>query len=286
MVPVAVERELRTQSFDGFLEQFLVRHRSAPGHESGVAVDMSDCTFIEAPAAAMLCALAYYLSGGRRPVSVVPPASPDVRAYYGSCGLEQALAHGGVGARAGDLRATRTYLLPVCRVGNEHDVAAIGEFMYRSVSDVLGAPSAFASRSRSVFDALCENMVVHAEAGQGGWAAAQAHRRRDGRQFLRIGVVDIGLGIPTTMARRHPHLGEPSPATHCGAILEATEPGVTGAEAGGGIGLAQVRQLVADCQGTLHIRSLSGHVTIGIHGLMRKYVPFFPGTQLHVVLVE
>lgn len=284
MHQLTVRGGLRTQTFEPLLRDTCQRLRGHEASSGDVIVDLTGCSFIEAPSAAMLCALAYHLAGGNSDVTCLPPTRTDVRHYFEICGLAHALSKGAVGATAGHMAASGDFVLPVCKVSEERDVAAIGDFVYRSVNQRLGASSGFAGRSRSILDALCENVVVHAEAGTGGWAAAQVHRTEDGRQFLRIGVVDVGVGIPVTMARSHPQFRAPTPATHCDAIVAATEPGVSGRAGGGGIGLAQVAQLVADCKGTLHIRSLSGNVTIGIYGVDSNPVEYFPGTQLHIVL--
>ena len=285
MATLTVSGSLDNQAFEGLLGRALATEAMTGADRDRVVVDLSTCTFIEAPAATMLCALTYHLADGQRDVQFLPPTREDVRRYFGYCGLERALSDGGVGALAGELKAVGQYALPVCRVAGERDVAVIGDFICESVAERLGASAAFAGWSRSVFDALCENIVIHAEAGVGGWAAAQVHRRGDGRVFVRIGVVDVGVGIPATMARRHPGLQGDSAALHCKAILKATQPGATGTSEGGGIGLTQVCQIVSDCNGTLHVRSLTGNVTIGIHPTTRRHVTHFPGTQLHVILV-
>lgn len=275
---------LTTKSFDALLRRSLSTQSWNDTCSDAVVVDLSACTFIEAPSAATLCALVYHLSGGKRDVHCRPPDRFDVRRYFEQCGLAHAVSARGVGAPAGELQAVGNYVLPVCRVAGAHDVAVIGDFVHRSVGAWLQASADLASRSRSVFDALCENVVVHAAAGMGAWAAAQVHRAGDGRGFLRIGVADVGVGIPVTMSRMRPELVGASPEKHCAAILAATEPGVTGSETGGGIGLAQVRQLVRDCRGTIHIRSLTGYVTIGIYPTRAVGVCHFPGTQLEVML--
>lgn len=284
MIALRVVGPLKTKTFEQVLSDFLTQHRKARGRWGALAIDLSRCSFIEAPAAAMLCALAHRLSQRRIQLTFEPPMCQDVGHYFEACGLERALSGEGLGARAGELASDSTFFLPVCRVVGAADVAAIGEFVYSAMLECIGASQSFASRTRSLFDALCENIVIHAQAGSGGWAAGQAHRMAGGRMFLRVGVVDTGVGIPATMAQRYPEFGERGAKTQLRAIEKATERGVTSRADGGGIGLAQVRQLVDECKGTLHVRSLSGLVTIGIYGIDRKAVERFPGTQLAVVL--
>ncbi len=129
--------------------------------------------------------------------------------------------------------------------------------------------------------AATENVMDHSESPVGAWVAAQRYRRTG----LELAVVDLGRGIPSTMALTYADL------TDLEALEKALEDGVTcTGEAGRGAGLAELVAAVEQAgNSTLTVRSGRGHLTISRSGnatQVQRSTPscLVPGTWIAIRL--
>jgi len=104
-------------------------------------------------------------------------------------------------------------------------------------------------------DEVCENVLHHAYTSLGGFAAAQGWPARGD---FEIGIVDLGVGIRSSLSRNARYANVSDDAT---AIQTALVPRVTSTpERNAGIGLAVTRLLLAANGGSFTVRSGFGAV--------------------------
>lgn len=120
---------------------------------------------------------------------------------------------------------------------------------------------------------LTENVHFHAAATTGGFAAAQTFKNS---QEIEIAIVDLGVGIASSLAANPAHAEEA--ADDISAIHAAIRPLVTATpERNSGYGLALTRLLLELNDGRLIVWSGEGKVQMGEKALERR-VDYLPGT--------
>lgn len=97
---------------------------------------------------------------------------------------------------------------------------------------------------------------------------------------VHLGIVDLGLGIPTTLKPRYPELSIGS-----SYLLKALEMGVTSRVGPGGLGLFNVDRIIRGQQGSLTIRANGSMLQILRNKVyLRDDLTFFPGTQVYITV--
>jgi anti-sigma regulatory factor (Ser/Thr protein kinase) len=141
----------------------------------------------------------------------------------------------------------------------------VAQLMTRVNAVARGAfgPQPVARACATAIGAATENAIEHAESPIGALVAAQRYG-----QTLEVAVVDLGAGIPATLARNPDHRG----LTDLDAVLRALERGVSSlATEGRGGGLPQiVRHAARSRNATLIIASSQARLHISWRGRARR----------------
>ncbi len=119
--------------------------------------------------------------------------------------------------------------------------------------------------------------VTHS--GSQGYALMQIYKAGSGRR-VHIAVGDTGRGIPDSLRRKYPQVGQSS-----GYLKKSLESGITSRDIGNGLGLYQVQQLVRNGGGTLTIRSDTAMLQIN-EGKVYQWddLTRIPGTQVFITI--
>jgi len=167
----------------------------------------------------------------------------------------------------------RDNLIELCRIMSIEDVEALPERVWRIAHPHFGTgPTAKACGT--AIAAATENVLDHARSPIGALVAAQRYDRAG----LELAVVDLGLGIPTTL-RANAEFGR---LTDLDAVEQAVRDGVTSTgEKGRGAGLAE---LISTAQragnSTLVIQSGYAHLTVSSRGGLANIHRTCPGTPV------
>lgn len=119
--------------------------------------------------------------------------------------------------------------------------------------------------------------VTHS--GSQGYALMQIYKAGNGRR-VHIAVGDTGRGIPDSLRRKYPQVGQSSDY-----LKKSLDSGITSRDIGNGLGLYQVQHLVRNGGGTLTIRSDTAMLQIN-EGRIYKWdnLTRVPGTQVFITI--
>jgi anti-sigma regulatory factor (Ser/Thr protein kinase) len=229
-----------------------------------------------------------------RPLFTVP-SSDDVRRYWARAGFFRYAAeffeiHGKVPRTK--VEDDADYLLPVTPVRASEDVhavvGAIQERAARMLAGELGLEAKATIGFAMALSEACQNIVEHA--GTGGWVAVHAYtfRKRLGRRVVVIAVSDGGVGfsrsLESTQARRFGDRWGDAAALEAAVIQGVSR----FRDPGRGQGLAGIKRYLTRWNGKLSIRSGTARIAIvppwDDDVPMSEDLPFFPGSQLQVVI--
>jgi anti-sigma regulatory factor (Ser/Thr protein kinase) len=129
---------------------------------------------------------------------------------------------------------------------------------------------------RVCLDEVAENVIHHAGA-PAGFAAAQGWKRTN---EFEIAIVDLGVGVRTSLRKNELYSDVPDDAT---AIATALRPQVTSTpERNSGIGLFVTRMVLKSNGGSLLVRSGNGAVYSGGEERIERTVVEMPGTLVAI----
>ena len=116
--------------------------------------------------------------------------------------------------------------------------------------------------------------IIHSQTS--GYVFVQTY----GNHQVHIGVVDTGLGIPSTLSPKYPDFRMPSDY-----LQYALEEGVTSSTENGGLGLFQMKQIVSRDRGALTVRSGTAMLQL-YRGKMYQWddLADIPGTQVYITM--
>jgi anti-sigma regulatory factor (Ser/Thr protein kinase) len=167
-------------------------------------------------------------------------------------------------------------------------VGKIQEGAARILTNELGLEAAATARFGMALSEACQNIVEHA--GTSGWVAVHVYnwRKRLGRRVVVIAVSDAGLGfrrsLEATQAKRFgDRWGDAS------ALEAALIQGVSRfRDPGRGQGLAGIKRYLSRWDGKISIRSGTARLSIVPKWdddlPLAEHLPFFPGSQVQVVI--
>jgi len=142
------------------------------------------------------------------------------------------------------------------RVLNDDEVEELASRLVRVITEMPGPGVGFEPLFLTVCEAI-SNVEVHS-GEEGGTVAVQRYR-----DSVCLAFADAGVGIPARLGSQFP--GE-SPGS---VIAHAVEPGVSSRVGGGGMGLAELADLVTDEGERLTIHSDSGQIAVTPEGIQR-----------------
>ncbi len=213
------------------------------------------------------------------------PASAHVPGYLARMNFYTALPPNVVLSREAPplrRRDRRTKLIELVRIRTPEDVERLMERVHQVADAHLGTGLAAVACATALGE-VTANVLDHAGTPDGALVAAQRYKTTG----LELAVIDLGAGIPTTLARNPAHRGLPD----IDALQRSLKDGVSGIEEPGrGSGLADLVKAVGRAgTASLRLGSGRGQLTMGwINGHQRRnrMVPgvAVPGTWITLTL--
>ncbi len=223
------------------------------------------------------------------------PASDEVRRYWAKTGFFRHAAdlfeiHGKVPRVPAS--EDSDHLLDITPVGASEDVhqvvGRIQERAARMLSHELGLEAKATMGFAMALSEACQNIVEHA--GTSGWVAVHLYnfRKRLGRRVIVIAVSDAGLGfrhsLDATQAKRFGDRWGDAAALEAALIQGVSR----FRDPGRGQGLAGIKRYLSRWDGKISIRSGTARLSIvpkwDDDVPLAENLPFFPGSQLQVVI--
>jgi anti-sigma regulatory factor (Ser/Thr protein kinase) len=154
----------------------------------------------------------------------------------------------------------RSQLIELVRVRSAGDVEHLMERVHRVAGAHLGTGPAAIACATAIGEAT-SNVLDHAESRNGAFVAAQRYTATTG---LEVAIVDLGVGIPVTLARNPAHRG----LSDLTAVQRSLQNGVSRiTDPGRGTGLAELVKAVGRAgTASLRIGSRRAQLTIGWRG--------------------
>jgi hypothetical protein len=238
------------------------------------------------------------LSGGER-IGFAVPENGDTVSYWSRTGFfrhaaEQFELHGSV-PRARDSTES-SVLLEITPIVKSDDVHGIVGRIREKSSDILhgqlGLDAAVTGLFGMTLSEACQNIVEHA--GQGGWVAVQTYKytKRLGRRVVVIAVCDAGVGFRRSLesAPNHRKSDRWDDAMALEDAVLRAQSRFRHGDAGRGQGLAGIRRFIGRWNGKLSVRSGTARIAITPEWdedePMRESLPFFPGSQMQIIIPE
>jgi anti-sigma regulatory factor (Ser/Thr protein kinase)/anti-anti-sigma regulatory factor len=244
-----------------------------------IVIDLQAATYIDPFGAACLSLIArQVVARGQRLTCILPGQTRAQRAAV-QTGLIRALRP------LADLRnlpadghaQARSSSLPLTTIRSRADVQGLLAYLVSLAQTRLGFDTGDVLDATKVVSELSYNVIDHS--GAEGIVVAQLGQDRHGTRFVALAVVDSGLGIRASLARRYP---EAAAWPHAEAIQRALG-GLSSRPSGGGAGLRSVDAVVRRYAGRLVIRSDSDRLSISADQRPRTLSgASFPGTQVGI----
>ncbi len=161
----------------------------------------------------------------------------------------------------------RSDVLPLTKFRRFHDVEDVAEAAVELLHQQTGLFGEWGDAVHMAISELCDNALQHSNSELGSYVVAD--RVTSERLLFRLAIVDLGVGIPEHIRRRHPEWQDDT-----GAISRALVRGVSGTDdPHRGNGFAEVFDLAlqtdlvqASSAATLDIRSGKGRVRAELFG--------------------
>lgn len=243
-----------------------------------IVIDLHGASFVAAYGAACLVLIVQQLQQRGTRVACVLPSNRRAQQQALQLGLVTVLRP------MVELRNVPTAPAPGLELGlalspvaTRHDVQAVVSYLVHQAESRLGFDVGDVLDATKVVSELCYNVVDHSDSH--GWVAAQVYRNRQGRRVVSLAVVDPGIGIRTSLGKRHP---EAVRWAHSVAIQRALG-GLSSRPNGGGIGLRSVQAVVRRYGGELVIRSGDARIVLNAdHQPLALTGTPFVGTQVGI----
>lgn len=230
---------------------------------------------------------------GERPILYLP-ASEDVRRYWARAGFLHHAAdlfevHGKVPRAATGPSDTLLDVTPIRGSDDVHEVVGRVQEGAARILTELGLEAKANMGFSMALSESCQNIVEHA--GTTGWVAVQAYdwRRRIGTRVVVIAVSDAGIGfrrsLEPTQAKRFGDRWSDATALEAAWIQNVSR----FRDPGRGQGLAGIKRYLNRWDGKITIRSGTARLANVPHWdkedvPMTEQLPFFPGSQVQVIL--
>jgi anti-sigma regulatory factor (Ser/Thr protein kinase) len=164
---------------------------------------------------------------------------------------------------------------PLCQYRSDEECYTVGYELVEAIREAcdLGEKDPAALAIHVCLGELAENVIFHASSPLGGFAIAQAWKRR---REVEVAIVDVGVGIRASLTQNpdYAHIAEDAMA-----IETALEPMVTSTpDRNTGLGLSLTRYLLRRNGGNLMVRSGRGAVYAGSQERSETTEIAFPGT--------
>ena len=272
---LAEEEGLNAIACDRLLSRLTeAKARSSPE----ITVDLSNAAFVDPYGAACLALMARMVNARGQQLACVLPNSEATAQAMTRLGLVSALQSladvRNLVARHGH-KSDST--LPLSSIRTRSDVKDILDYLVDLAENRLSYEVGDVLDATKIVSELCYNVLDHS--GAEGLAAARFSTDRQGRRYVALAVVDAGVGIRASLARRYPA------AAHWrhGEAIERALSGLSSRQQGGGLGLRSVHVVVRRYGGRLAIRSGNERLYVSAKHQPRTLSGVsFPGTQVGI----
>lgn len=255
----------------------LADERSANASE--ITIDLQAATYVDPFGAACFSLIArQVVERGQRLICVLP-GQPGAQRAAVQTGLARALRPLAElrNLPADGLGQAKGSTLPLSAIRSRSDVQGLLSYLVGLAQSRLGFDTGDVLDATKVVSELSYNVVDHS--GAEGLVVAQLGQDRHGKRFVALAVVDAGVGIRASLARRYPEAA----AWRHGDAIERALGGLSSRPTGGGAGLRSVDAVVRRYAGRLIIRS--GCDRLYVSADQRPYTHtgvLFPGTQVGI----
>lgn len=255
----------------------LAEERTA--HATEVVVDLQAASYVDPYGAACFHLIARQVVGrGQHFVCILPTQSRGQRAAV-QTGLVRSLRTVAElrNLPVDGLSQSSHSSLPLSSIRSRSDVQGVLSYLVSIAQGRLGFDTGDVLDATKVVSELSYNVVDHS--GTEGLVVAQLGQDRHGRRFVALAVVDGGIGIRASLAKRHAEAA----GWRDGEAIEQALGGLSSRPSGGGAGLRSVDAVVRRYTGRLVIRSGEGRLFISANQQPRTLpcAPF-PGTQVGI----
>lgn len=244
-----------------------------------ITVDLANAAFIDPFGATFLVLIARHLQAAGQRVICVLPSDPQVQMATAELGVVSALRPllDLRNVTTGSRPSPKASVLPISPIRSTADVQHVLSFLVTLARRRLGFEAGDVLDATKIVSELCNNVIDHS--GAEGLAAARIAQDRQGLRYISLAVVDAGIGIRASLARRFP---EASQWRHAEAIERALD-GLSSRPEGGGVGLRSVVAVVRHYGGRLAVRSGNERLHLAAAHQLRNWPGvFFPGTQVGI----
>lgn len=274
---------------DSLDENALERMLSDLPRRGAVEVDLGEVRFVDPHGMVSLLELGRWLAREGRVAELHEPLSGEVDGYLERMGFwaQAARLFRGVEPRPAPRRGSDVLLeaTSIERASDVHDIVARVRARARTILvKHLAYDDRAVDRFLVALSEVCQNVLEHS--ADIGFVAIQKYAWREslGRNVVKIGVSDLGVGVRATLEARLGRL-----RGDLDALEKAVIEGVSRhADLGRGHGLRAVRETVTGWEGKLVVRSGTARLALlpsWARGRPREErVPRFPGTQLFLTL--
>lgn len=286
--------EIPTSFDDRAMDQFAAAFGTWPAEER-LLFDARATTWVSPYGfVAMLTAAQAVAESKGEPPILYLPASEDVRRYWARVGFlrhapELFEVHGKVPRAATGPSDTLLEVTPIRGSDDVHEVVGRVQEGASRILTELGLEVKATMGFSMALSESCQNIVEHA--GTSGWVAVQAYdwRRRIGTRVVVIAVSDAGIGfrrsLEPTQAKRFGDRWSDATALEAAWIQNVSR----FRDPGRGQGLAGIKRYLSRWDGKITIRSGTARLANVPHWdredvPMTEQLPFFPGSQVQVIL--
>lgn len=270
-------------------EHALERMLAALPRRGAVEVNLGEVRFVDPHGMVSLLELGRWLMREGRPAELHEPFSDEVDGYLERMGFwaQAARFFRGVEPRPAPKRSSDVLLeaTSIEHASDVHDILARVRTRARAILvRHLGYDERAIDRFLVALSEVCQNVLEHSE--DVGFVAIQKYAWREtlGRNVVKIGVSDLGVGVRATLEGRLGQL-----RGDLVALEKAVIEGISRhADPGRGHGLRAVRETVTAWEGKLVVRSGTARLALlpawaGGEPREERLAPF-PGTQLFLTL--
>ena len=248
-------------------------------HASEVVIDLQAASYIDPYGAACLSLIAREVVGRDQYLICILPTQPRAQRAAVQTGLIRALRPLAElrNLPADGLIQARNSSLPLSPIRSRSDVQGVLSYLVSMAQSQLGFDTGDVLDATKVVSELSYNVVDHS--GADGVVVAQLGQDRHGRRFVALAVVDGGLGIRASLAKRYPEAA----GWRDGEAIERALGGLSSRPSGGGAGLRSVDAVVRRYAGRLAIRSGEDRLFVSANQQPRTLPgALFPGTQVGI----
>ena len=243
----------------------------APREPENLLVDLGGLAYIGPAALALLAAVLKRREEEGCSCVVIPPRSPLTRHYLQRMDFTKLLFE--VEIPEPFERKKAVGFRPVQHFRGDEDYWLAAKELTEALVERFKPEPVVKAAIRICLDEIAENVVHHAYTDLGGFAVAQSSRKR---RTFEIGIVDLGVGVPASLARNptYAHI-----STDMAAVATALQPRVSSTpERNAGIGLYITKLLLRSNGGQLLVRSGHAAVCRGADETEEEREIHFPGT--------